>query len=163
MIRTPLDRTNYYNNEVTTDYNAGFQSAVASLELTYGTGSFSSPNAEKVCSSTPMCDGNQMYNYAGEGWPTCNFWVRSPPCRRQRTPPTANHHARESPHSMTSLSLCTKQTGGNIAWVSIVGIIVLLSVTVGPWYCLRIWRQRQTGEGGEVGDKTINPVSQGGL
>jgi hypothetical protein len=69
------DRTNYYNNEVATDYNAAFQSAIASLELKYGTGTYSNSDAEKVCSSTPMCDGNQMYNYFGEGWPTCNFWV----------------------------------------------------------------------------------------
>mmetsp|Transcript_82490 Transcript_82490/g.233337 ORF Transcript_82490/g.233337 Transcript_82490/m.233337 type:complete len:189 (+) Transcript_82490:810-1376(+) len=123
------DRTNYYNNEVATDYNAAFQSAIASLELKYGTGTYSNSDAEKVCSSTPMCDGNQMYNYFGEGWPTCNFW-----------------------------------TGSNIAWVSIVGIIVLLSMTAGPWYCVRVWRQRQAGGEGPVdGDKTLNPVASGGL
>lgn len=42
------DRTNYITNEVTLDYNAGFQGAVAGLKSSACTGSSTSPNGPQT-------------------------------------------------------------------------------------------------------------------
>ena len=46
------DRTNYITNEVTLDYNAGFQGAVAGLKSSACTGSSTTPNGPQTSTSS---------------------------------------------------------------------------------------------------------------